>query len=159
MSCPMRISQDFGLLAPMLENERDWTVAVVAKRKSIWTLTCNEFISFLVETLSINSLQVKFQIVFQYSHVFLPKSFKEIPEEIFQELSISITLYSKFISFFTGERRIFLEGEELTFSEVTKSTMKQTMNVYQARTAWGFQGGRRRPQATRPAGGPPLKWL
>jgi hypothetical protein len=27
----------------------------------------------------------------------------------------------------------------------------------QARTAWGIQGGRRRPQAARSAGGPPLK--
>jgi hypothetical protein len=29
----------------------------------------------------------------------------------------------------------------------------------QARTGWGIQGGRRRPQATRPAGGPPQKRL
>jgi hypothetical protein len=28
----------------------------------------------------------------------------------------------------------------------------------QARMTWGIQGGKRRPQAARPAGGPPLKW-
>jgi hypothetical protein len=35
----------------------------------------------------------------------------------------------------------------------------QGINILQAHTAWGIQGGRRQPQAARPAGGPPPKRL
>jgi hypothetical protein len=60
-----------------------------------------------------------------------------------------------------GDCTILLEGPPLTPHEIrtrAESRVEQGRRGHR-RTAWGAQGGRRRPQAAHPVGGPPLRQL